>query len=607
MRDERVTATGWRIKGLEALALVQDAEASLALAAPEAADVLFAARLSARPLLASGNAVHAVIGALDEAIAAAGIEAPPLTRDAPVSRRVERFSGLRWDVLGEPAAWVGELVLRHPHPVIAGVPCTTHALLVERGPVADLTVRVATPGGLAAARGAVGAGQARPAWLDRVARECRLTVDGVPVEPITIEEHAIDRFVRDVLLAESREHPVAVLAPKEDGTYVVPPTELAMELLGLARVHLLERHQSTFRLTDAVGDRRLSAYWGALRVYLPDFTCADDGSTHPLVVADRLIDPVMRAELVGRLAQHSARRILVPPGVEERRRRLEPEIAPVVSPTVPPMAVHERPPEITLDPAIVQTTATSDVARASELVASAHLIVRELGEQIGALASQVSALVAAHGLVLDEVARLRTTTAVRAANTTSLERRIGSLEELLRAHFASVAPTPTHEPPVADDDETADERAERLTLVDVLRQASEAYPAELLILGAAERAAADSPYEEPERVQVILDAMAQVARRRQTSTLGTSLREAFRDMGVDYRGGIASSTSERMLQQYRVKGNAGREYECREHIVLGVSQDPRHCLRIYFTSRAPMEPRFVIGHVGRHFDVKSTT
>lgn len=41
--------------------------------------------------------------------------------------------------------------------------------------------------------------------------------------------------------------------------------------------------------------------------------------------------------------------------------------------------------------------------------------------------------------------------------------------------------------------------------------------------------------------------------------------------------------------------------------LLGNSYDPRYCLRVYFTSRASMEPRFVIGHVGRHFDVASTS
>lgn len=101
--------------------------------------------------------------------------------------------------------------------------------------------------------------------------------------------------------------------------------------------------------------------------------------------------------------------------------------------------------------------------------------------------------------------------------------------------------------------------------------------------------------------------MADIARRRQAGALGKSLKDAFREMGIDYRGGIASTTSARLLQQYHVVGPGGATYDCPEHIVVGTSYDPRFCLRIYFTSRAALEPRFVIGHVGRHFEVASTT
>jgi hypothetical protein len=86
-----------------------------------------------------------------------------------------------------------------------------------------------------------------------------------------------------------------------------------------------------------------------------------------------------------------------------------------------------------------------------------------------------------------------------------------------------------------------------------------------------------------------------------------SLRETFRDYGIDYRGGITKATPARFLEQYRVRLASGQEVMCDEHIVLGTSYDPRHCLRIYFSSRAAGEPRFVISHVGRHFDVASTT
>src|SRR5690606_1076823 len=77
---------------------------------------------------------------------------------------------------------------------------------------------------------------------------------------------------------------------------------------------------ATFRLTDSLGDRRLSCYWGALRFYMPEFSCADSPEEHPLLVHDRLLDPVIRAGVYGRLSREAAQWIAMPPGVAESRR-----------------------------------------------------------------------------------------------------------------------------------------------------------------------------------------------------------------------------------------------------------------------------------------------
>ena len=146
-----------------------------------------------------------------------------------------------------------------------------------------------------------------------------------------------------------------------------------------------------------------------------------------------------------------------------------------------------------------------------------------------------------------------------------------------------------------------------LTLVSVVQHAESEYSDALLILDPAIASAAASPYEDVHRVAMNLKAMAELARRRQEGKLGMSLRDAFGEAGIDYRGGIAPTTSKRQRQQYFATLPSGETVECHEHIVLGSSYDPRYCLRIYFTSRAPGEPRFVLAHVGRHFEVLSTT
>ena len=55
--------------------------------------------------------------------------------------------------------------------------------------------------------------------------------------------------------------------------------------------------------------------------------------------------------------------------------------------------------------------------------------------------------------------------------------------------------------------EAEEEAKERASLLDVLRQGAGAHSDALLVLEAAERSATESPFEDTERVAVILDAM----------------------------------------------------------------------------------------------------
>jgi hypothetical protein len=308
----------------------------------------------------------------------------------------------------------------------------------------------------------------------------------------------------------------------------------------------------------------------------------------------------MRAELFGRLGRLASQRFTMPAGVEERRN---------------PPAMQQPPVAVGSEPTASPPTPVANVAAAGEGTPPSVVVAQpvwpagllDLAPTVANLAAAVVSLVESNRALTDEIARLRTTNAVRAGNAAALERRLGGLEGQLERYFAPATPAMPDDAAVdASDDEVADE-GDTVTLVDVLQQAAVTHADALLILEPAERSAAESPYEDPERVAVILQAMAIVARRRQEGALGMSLKEAFRELGIDYRGGVSSTTSHRNLQQYLVTGPQGQRYECEEHIVLGATYDPRRCLRIYFTSRAPVEPRFVIGHVGRHFRVTSTT
>lgn len=571
-QDQVITSTGIRITGSGAQ------EVARQLAHPrvrpgQSEDALYGALFSVRPRTGKQSPVTPLLDVLSAAIANRTSDAPRLTRERPAELPASRFGGLSWTTMGEQGAWIGELLWRHPHPVVAGAPLTTHIMIVEQPGHTMLHLRVTADEGAPTVRGAAGTGQARPAFLSELNRVLRLTWNKWDGHPLELAESDIESFVRNVLIGDDRTAPVAVLAPSEDGSFVVPPAELADAMLGLATLYVITRHQTTYRLSDALGDRRLSAYWGALRIYMPGFSCADRPADHPLLVSDQLIDPVMRADVLGRLGREAGRRFEMPASIEERRAMAEPP-KPAPTPIQPAQPVSSPTPGL---------PATSGLITAIDQLAELTRVVR------------------------DELTRLRMALAVRSANTNALERRIERFEERLLHLLAPETDAGDAEtvPAIGVAEEQLDE--EPPSLVETLRHAAAAHPETLLILESAERAAAASPYEDLERVSAVLDAMGDVARRRAEGSLGMSLRDAFREVGVDYRGGIADSTPARLRQQYLLAGPDGRGYDCVEHLVLGSSYDPRHCLRIYFTSRAANETRFVIGHVGKHFEVVTTT
>jgi hypothetical protein len=241
-----------------------------------------------------------------------------------------------------------------------------------------------------------------------------------------------------------------------------------------------------------------------------------------------------------------------------------------------------------------------------ELVATLGELPTAIGQlamQVRDLAGVVGHLVTINAQLADEIARLRTATAIRASGTQSLERRLARIESGLFPEADTEEQTPA-----VPADEGEDEREAMPTLLDTVRQAASEYSDALLMLDSAEVSAADSPFTDVDRVAAVLQAMAYVSRRRQEGGLGTGLRAAFQELGVDYRSQIGRTTSDKLRQQYRFAGPDGTIHECHEHIAIGGgTYDPRHVLRIYFTSRAAAEPRFVVGHVGRHLTVMSST
>ena len=618
--------TGWRVVGSNAEQIVERAAvvAVEELGAEDPASTLLAMQCTAEPVVRGRPTVERVLEAVTEEIREVDEDCPRLIRDEEVARPPSRFSGLRYDVMAQPGKeWLGELVWRRVHPVVAGAPITTRLLIEERPSFTRFSMRVTADEGLSSVRGYVGAGQILPKVLRTLGAEVPLTWMGAPVAAQTIGPSGMADFVHSILGGRSRDVPVALISPLEDGSFVVEPEDLAWELLGRARVYVIRNHKQTFELSDLVGDSRMSCYWGAVRCYLPGWTRHDDPFEHPLLVGERVADPVLRATWIGEVGLWVGRRIELPPSIQERRAPAAPAEDEEQTPAAPAAEPRQTPisdqrgdrglgsefagsDKGAEDAAAEPSDPAGGVLQPSAVqhgVFDARPLIEDLIHEVRGLGSMVAQLA-------DEVERLRTISAVRASSTNAIERRLGRLEDILDAVFPdgrsesdAVGATPDGEEPRAEPLE--DEG--RPTLVEVVHDAAEAHADALVFLDASYKAAGESPYEDPDRVRAILDAMARVARRRRDGVLGTSLREAFSDLGIDYRAAIARTTPDRLREQYHfIRGN-GDLVEAEEHIVLGNTYDPRRCLRIYFSSRVPNEPRFVIGHVGRHFEVQSST
>lgn len=587
---ERVTDTGWRVKGTQANALIDQASRLVPPLDIVHEDIVLAMQLHARKKLGSGSPVPAILDSISSEIAKIWEDSPPLTTSSSLDKKEDRFSGLRWRTIGDGTFFKGELLWRHKHPVLSGVPCTTHLLIVEQGPTTTLSIQVSAERGYQGVRGNVGAGQLRPTFLTALNESVRLQFKGKDTTPLPLPADRLLPFVNDELLSPNRDVPIAVLTPIADSKFAVDPDILANELIGLAQLRVIQDHDMTFELTELLEDRRLSCYWGALRIYMPGLTTSDRPSDHPLLVKDQVIDPVLRADLVGKIAMRSRRTVRIP--------------TPLSSPTVPHEPEQASPTTTTRD-----TTPSTLQAPAQHESLESERLLRMIVDQLRQLNQRIDQLIGAQQSNASDIESMRTNLAVRGSGMNTFDRRLGSIEQLLSRHFEPDETPATSTPETISNtqDESESDESAPIPLADIVRDATDNYIESLLILESADKSAQESKYQDTERVASVLDAMAHVSKRRQAGVLGTSLKEAFRELGVTYRGGISESTSKRLRQQYLAYGPDGQEYECHEHIVLGASYDPKHCLRIYFTSRAANETRFVIGHIGRHLIVESST
>lgn len=494
-------------------------------------------------------------------------DAPWFTIGEPGIVRTRDGNLFRWEPYADGDRAIIDFTWRHPHrgaPDIAWSTRVTYA--TPDRTLARLTMRVGNSGPDLTSTDALLT--SRPRLSQYLRRYFGIRCDGAPLAetPRKLGADDVPHLVRYELFDPQRSQPVVVLSPHADGRFAIDPCQIADEFLGLATVVVLADSDAAWALTRELGSRSLSCFRGAMRVYLAGFSLQADPWQHPLILPHQLAVAGRRLRLAQTLALLTTRRFAEDPRLAELREERT-------------VALLQR-----------QQTMAKQMAASIRDAADKHDYV----QLADAYATENSAL-------KHELARLQAENEDLRDRIGQLESKVKALGYALRARGGSPAETEPTEADLFD--------AEAATVLEAVEHAQTVYAETLVFLPNAIETAAASPFRRPAELQHAFTVLAELARTAKTKggELGRPLREILKERGIDYRPGIARTTSKKHRAQYEFVDEQGAVHVCEEHLCWGSSYDAAECLRVYLNSNALTQGRIIIGHVGEHLDGATTT
>jgi len=378
--------------------------------------------------------------------------------------------------------------------------------------------------------------------------------------PHLITLNTIDDFIQKTLLDSARKLPVVVYA-REHSTnrFLADPYDAAQALSGLADVWALNDKWTSFALVHRMG-KPLACFGGAVRVYWPGFTLADEPRSHLLLIGP-VVEKLERdpsgvaRHLFRRLAPISALRFVEGPRVRFVREAID----------------RER---------------QAEVAAIREAVRTGSESRDKLEEQL------LEALIR-----VDDLSAERDSAQVRVLELEDLNQQLRDNFALVEAH---VAVTGSTEGPTAPPTEEAEALE---TVQDALIKAEGEFPRVFEVFDSARDSALESAYARPDHVYEALLAIEDVARlvfnqRAQGGSIGP-LEELFEQRGFKYTASEHQVTMT-MYGDSRKFTHRGKSYEVQRHVTLG-GGDRQNCLQIYFEFDQ-RQRRILVAYCGPHLE-----
>jgi hypothetical protein len=395
----------------------------------------------------------------------------------------------------------------------------------------------------------------RPRIVDNIlnAATCFVGNQCVPMRATKCEAADIEQFVEIELLSGDRVLPIVLVSPDIwTNQPVVDSESLQRSLLGFAKVVTLEDKWAAFALTDCVG-KQLSCFNGAVRLYWPGLQIESKPFDHPLYLADSIRSYAQNSQPLERhlfrlLVGISGFRFSDAQVVRNARIKIEKQKQ---------QHIQERLSEL--------NASGNDLREIEAALYNAWSEIEQLKQERDQAKEQVS----------------------------ELEKEL----EGQKAAWATVQQSYSNYQAIPDGG-SQDNDSVLKTVSDVVIKAKQEFSANLLFLDSVIESAANSPYQQPDRVyQLFLALNELVGRWKKDGRLKESWHTALKQKGFEYKEKISVTTLGKYADDYSFIYE-GQKLIFENHITIGAKQADT-CLSVHWR-RDDQKKVLVIGSCGRH-------
>ncbi|HZZ79967.1 MAG TPA: hypothetical protein VFE62_15720 [Gemmataceae bacterium] len=393
----------------------------------------------------------------------------------------------------------------------------------------------------------------RPGIVDLIIQNfsCFIGKSAIPLKPRELDRNDVPLFVEDTLCASDRWLPVVAISPEQGmRDYLIDPNELQQQLLGHAQVVAFRDVAAGRAWTDALRNKELSCYLGAVRLYWPGFSLRSKPPEHPLYLADSIRFHIEQQQPLG---QHLFRTLVAVSGFRFSN---------------PPVAKLVR-----------EAIEGDKVARFQAMLKNSKAL-----DEAGQILTELER-------AWEEIEQLKVDRDEARSQVSELSRELEMQREAWQAFKGPRGPGGEVAAPPAP-------RAPVSSVAEAVNRAAADFVSTIVFLPSAIESAKESPYRWPDRVYSLFQALDELTRKwQQSGSIGSGWHAALKPKGFDYSEFISPTAKGKFGDEYTFQFE-GKSVMCEHHVTIG-ARSADTCISIHWYRDEPKK-RLIIGWCGRH-------